>query len=205
MNKILTVSVLAIVAGLLIFSIPTANDYKNLASQDLIKNAYSMGEISVGDKVFYELQSVIDPENLPEKYRSPNRTIIRSGTPYINAVLDNWELLDSQQQAVAAQYLARPPKDTYYVSPDSIFAIHYDTSGYYIPPTADLDSNGIYDYVEAVAQYADSASRYYRNGYQFLPPPSDGDELYDIYLLFTGTAYAYTVRGESGDSAFFVS
>jgi hypothetical protein len=174
--------ILCMVTILLWLSLAQAQpaDYKQQGSLGLIEDAWLSGEISRGE--------------------SPIKIVIRSGTPFVNMTLDNWDLLTPDQQAAAQRYLARPTTDTFYVSPDSHFAVHYDTIGYYQPPDEDLDSNGIPDYVERIALYADSSCRHYQDNLQFLPPPSDGDALYDIYLQFLGSSYGVTVLGTPGDS-----
>lgn len=178
-----------------------STDYKQLGSRGLIQSAWLSGEISEGEKIFYNLQTIFAPEELPDEMKSPIKSVIRSGTPYVKMTLDNWDLLTPEQQETAQRYMARPSNDTFYVSPDSQFAIHYDTVGYYMPPDEDLDSNGIPDYVERIALYADSSRRHYLTNLQFLPPPSDGDSLYDIYLKFIGSSYGVTIPESQGDSS----
>jgi hypothetical protein len=82
----------------------------------------------------------------------------------------------------------------YYDSPSGCFRIHYDISN---PDTIknavdliDKNSNGVPDYVDSVAYYADYAYNYYVNEYDYFPPCPDngrgGSEQYDIYLVDMG-------------------
>lgn len=198
--------VLAVICAFIIFAIPVYSvaeqlQVKSGSSLALIDKAYIKGEISRGDKVFYEMQAVLYPQQLPAEFQSNIVMPVRSGTPYINNVLDNWNLLDSDQQAAATAYFNRPPAHKYHISPDSSFMIHYDTSGSNTVPPEDLDSNGVPDYVDRIALYADSSCRFYHDGLGYLPPPSDTDDYYDIYVRFTGLTYGSTYKEAAGDSS----
>ncbi len=186
---------------LLAYSGVTPADLKAKSSLALIEKAYLSGEISRGDKIFYSLQAVLHPQQLPTIYKSDVTLPVRSGTPYINDVMDHWDLLNSEQQTAAAAYFNRPPAHKYYISPDSSFMVHYDTSGSNTVLPEDLDSNNVPDYVERVALYADSSCRFYRSELGYLPPPSDGDSYYDIYIRFTGMVYGSTYKETPGDSS----
>jgi hypothetical protein len=174
---------------------------KSGSSLALIEKAYASGQITRGDKVFYEMQAVLYPQQLPVEFKSEVTVPVRSGTPYVNNVLDNWDLLSPEQQSAAAAYFNRPPAHKYIISPDSTFMIHYDTSGSNTVPAEDLDSSGVPDYVERIAIYADSSCRFYRNDLDYLPPPSDSDAYYDIYIRFLGWAYGSTYKEYPGDSS----
>ena len=176
-------------------------DYRRTGSIGLIETAYSTGKIVRGDKIFYNLQAVLDPGSLPEEYKAGGESIIRSGTPFVNEALDNWEMMSPAQQATAAALLARPDNDSVYISPDSHFAIHYNIGGSNGVPPEDLDASGVPDYVERIGIYADSSYRRYHNNLGYYPPPSDIDSLYDIHLLYLGNAYGVTIRESAGDSA----
>ena len=52
--------------------------------------------------------------------------------------------------------------DTFYITPDSTFMIHYDTSGVLIPEDmSDDNNNGIPNYIESIGIAADSAKFIY--------------------------------------------
>lgn len=201
--KLLRIPV-AIILILLIWSISALalDDYSNYrqeSSSSKIEKAYEAGQITRADRDFYNIQAIFDPESLPLSLSAETETIIKSGTHYIIDALENWESFSPDQQSLLAQYLARPDYDTTYISPESNFAIHYDTLLTNAVPSEDLNDNDIPDYVERVGIYADSAFRAYTNmGY--LPAPSDGDQYYDIYLLQIG-AYGATVPENPADSA----
>lgn len=96
-----------------------------------------------------------------------------------------------------------PLLDQSIVSPDGFFRIHYTTdvsSGdapYGTDPLIDtLDGgDGVPDYINKIAQLADSAWDYQINTLGFPAPPNDdfyaqgGDSLYDVYIEDVGSAY----------------
>lgn len=168
---------------------------------ELIDKAYSSGNISRGEKIFYNVQAIFAPQNLPSEFQSASPSVIRSGTPFVNEALDNWAILTPEQQALVSGYLTRPSNELEYISGESHFAIHYDTSGYDSVPLEDLNSNDIPDYVERIGLYSDSCYRHYQYNLEYYPPPMDGDSLYDIYLVNMPYAYGLTVKEDPGDSA----
>ena len=76
----------------------------------------------------------------------------------------------------------RPETDTYAVSPSGHFYIHYDLSGNDAPILDDNNSNGVPDYIDEVGIIADSSRHVLVDIMGFLPEPSDGDGIYDIYI-----------------------
>jgi hypothetical protein len=199
--KILPILVLLILLSQSSFSRDINSRVEEKSSIELIESAYLSGQITKGDQIFYNLQSVFAPEQLPTEFKSETIQPIRSGTPFVNNTQDNWDLLTPDQRAVAGAYLARPPSDTFYISPESHFMIHYDTSGFSAPPSEDLDSNGIPDYIERIGLYSDSSYRHCLFNLGYLPPPSDSDSIYDIYVLNIGHAYGTAVKEDPGDSS----
>jgi len=173
---------------------------KALSSISKIEQAYQVGEISRADRIFYNAQAILRPEEVPAMFLTLTPVKEKSGTHYVLEAWENIALLTSPQQTLLLQYLARPTLDTTYISPDSRFAIHYDTEGVTAVPLEDSDLDGIPDYVERVAGYADSSRRAYFNlGY--LPVPRDADTLYDIFLVNNIGAYGVTIPENPADSS----
>jgi hypothetical protein len=75
-------------------------------------------------------------------------------------------------------------------SPKNVFLIHYDTTGVHAPPKADLNQNGISDYVDSVAYYFDYVYEIYTKELGFRSPYPDrgsrGSDHYDVYLWDLG-------------------
>jgi hypothetical protein len=84
-----------------------------------------------------------------------------------------------------------------FTSPAGMFKIHYTTStsnSVYLPLLDTLDGgDGVPDYVNKVAELADSVWEFEVNHLGFPAPPSDGtgggDSLMDIYILNLGSSY----------------
>jgi len=83
----------------------------------------------------------------------------------------------------------RPETDTFAVSPSGHFYIHYDLSGNDAPILDDNNSNGVPDYIDEVGIIADSSRYVLVDIMGFLPEPSDGDGVYDIYIDDLGPGY----------------
>ncbi len=203
MNRKPYFSILAAIAILLLCNVLSfaqkAPHYKDAGTFSRIRDAYDSGKITNSQRIVYNVQAVFHPETLPQDYYDPTSPLIKSGTGYLLEAIQNWNQLSPEQQSLVTGLMARPPYDTIYISPDSHFAIHYDTIGTESVPLEDLNANDIPDYVERVGEYADSAFRAYDNlGY--LPVPSDGDQYYDIYLLSIGV-YGITTPEAPADSS----
>ncbi len=79
--------------------------------------------------------------------------------------------------------------DKNYISPGGNFLIHYDIKGEHAVEIIDENNNGIPDYVDSVAYYADFAyqQEVVEMGYYSpLPEPGGSSDLYDIYLYELG-------------------
>lgn len=91
----------------------------------------------------------------------------------------------------------RPKNQTFIISKKNIFKIFYDTTGNNAVDLADKDKNGIPDYVDSVAYYADFVyeKMIVQMGYHspYPEPHGGGSNHYDIYILDIGNGY----RGEA--------
>ncbi|MFH0930573.1 MAG: dockerin type I repeat-containing protein, partial [Candidatus Zixiibacteriota bacterium] len=166
---------------------------------ELIEDAYKNGEIDYQTSLIYKVQTIRQPEKIPSKYRAKVEKIQKDATPILLEVKKNWPELSPQTQTVLKTLLTRPVRPYSYDSPEGHFKIHYDTAGIHKVPTTDDNANGIPDYVENLALYADSSYRTMITYSGYRIPPSDGvaggDSKYDIYtedMLY----YGYT-QGES--------
>ncbi len=166
---------------------------------DLIQEAYERGEIDYQTSLIYKVQTIRQPEKIPSKYRAKVEKIQKDATPILLEVKKSWPGLSSETQAVLKTLLARPVRPYFYDSPEDHFKIHYDTAGTHKVPPADSNFNGIPDYVENLALYADSSYRTMITYLGYRIPPSDGiaggDSKYDIYTEDM-PYYGYT-QGES--------
>ncbi len=106
------------------------------------------------------------------------------GTPW---AIDMW---------LKGQKLPRPTNQTYIISPNGHFLIHFDTTG---------DNAVSREYAESIAVYAEHAWDVYINQMGWYEPPSDGglggDSRYDMYVqTLSGGVLGYTSpEGYAGD------
>ena len=178
-----------------------------LHSKTLIEAAYDAGEIDLETALIYQLQSLRDPDQLPNQYRQTHTRPL-CGTP---------QLLQASQAAShlgpdyrrrlnkLVQY--RPSRQQEYRSPAGRFLLHYDTAGSEAVPAEDVDGNGIPDYIDLAATVLDSTWVLEIDELGYDPPPSDngldGDE-FDVYFgdIAPGGYYGWTVPEQAGNTTY---
>ncbi len=183
-----------------IFAIGVPPDKLAVGQLSRIDQLYVDGKIELGDKLFYNLQSIFAESSLPDNIRSDSPEIIKSATGIVLEAYQNWDKMTPDQRSLATEYLTRASFDAIYVSPESHFSIHYDTIGTEAVPADDIDINGIPDYVERIGLYADSSYRHYHNTLDYIPPPKESEDPYTIYLVRIA-AYGATIPRIPGDSS----
>ncbi len=105
-------------------------------------------------------------------------------TPVFHGLRSDWTKLLPGTQKILAKVFGKPvlAGEAIAKTAEGHFAIHYATSGSDAPPLADLNNNGIPDWVEKVAEVFEAV--YNREvlemGYQ--PAPTVGGQPYDVYL-----------------------
>src|SRR6185369_3951364 len=105
------------------------------------------------------------------------------GTPLKHGLSRDWNKLESTTQKVLAKQLAAPvlADEATFKSSNGRYLIHYATTGTDAPPLADLNGNGVPDWVETVAQtFEDVASAYVARGWRLAPTVNAAP--YDIYI-----------------------
>jgi len=105
------------------------------------------------------------------------------GTPLKHGLSRDWNKLESATQKVLAKQLAAPvlANEATFKSGNGRYLIHYATTGSDAPPLADLNGNGVPDWVETVAQtFEDVANSYVARGWRLAP--TVGAAPYDVYL-----------------------
>ena len=118
----------------------------------------------------------------------------RCGTELALNLFNSRSDFTGKYAAMAEALFTRPTRPFSYASPGGYFRIHYTTSGsdaVYLP-LVDDNSDGIPDYVNKIAEIADSVWEFEVNHLGFPPPPADtagGDELMDIYITGLSSQY----------------
>ncbi len=88
------------------------------------------------------------------------------------------------------------------ISPSGKFKLKYTTTGTDSVPATDRDSNGIPDYVEWAASYADSTWRAEINHLNYPDPLEQQGQPYEIYLAETGNFYGSTFKKTGGPGTY---
>lgn len=182
---------LTAILGLAVIALLTGDTYATSQADQhqLLADAYEAGELDREQYYMYQLQSIFEPEKLPPQFALDVTEPAKCATPILLEIRRQWDTFSEEFRSRALSFAIRPNTEFHYVSPDRYFRLHYDTlDGMETPPvpTEDLDSNSIPDFVQDMADYADSAWRQIVLNLGYQRPPSDGtlggDSLYDIYF-----------------------
>jgi len=140
----------------------------------------------------------LPPQALEVMPYHPEQPPLKCGTPAIADFEFYRDKLDPDLlKALGVRTQTRPsyPDERTFDSPDSLFKVHYTTSGYHAVYCAgdDGDGDGVPDYVENVAVIMDSVYDHEINLLGYPPPPSDGfydpsGDKYDVYISNLGGA-----------------
>lgn len=157
------------------------------SSYQLVDQAYQAGELTNNERLILLVQSIHEPEQLPVRFRADQPEVAKSGTEILMEVSTHWDRFNDEEQALLRTLLARPSLAHSYDSPGGEFKIHYNTTGGDAVPTTDVNpANGVPDYVDWLADYADSSFRTEITYLGHNQPPIDygfgGDNRYDIYI-----------------------
>lgn len=116
------------------------------------------------------------------------------GTSAVMGILAHWERLPRSAKEAFAFLQQRPVLRESILSSEGHFKIHYNTVGIDAVDPTDADGNGTPDYVDEAARAFEDAWDLQIDQMGYLPPPSDGDGAYDIYIknLARQGAYGYT-------------
>ncbi len=132
-----------------------------------------------------------------------DHSFIKCLTPLIMSLNnEHSELNPALRKAFNALESPRSFSASEYISPGGKFRIHYETSGSHRVPSDDFNSNGIPDYVEEIAEAADSSYQHEIITLGFTDPIGDG-EVYDVFVqnLANIGAYGLTNNRTSGSFA----
>lgn len=103
---------------------------------------------------------------------------------YYSDALDN--LHNDKNNRIMVNEISREKMQNILITADKHFAIHYDVTGFNAVDNKDLNSNGIPDYIDSVAYYAELAyqKEVVELGFPFseLDSMSSGTPMYDIFI-----------------------
>jgi hypothetical protein len=163
-----------------------------------IQKAYSQGEMGLDEAVLDQFKFLYNT-NKAEK-------VVKCATPVFMFYEANKDQLSSETKAKIESLRSQVQRSKSiqstesYHSPGGKFEIIYKTSGPDSVSVADVDGNGVPDYVDIVAESADSSYRHEIFNIGFTDPIPDGSR-YKIYIEDTGGAYGYTETVLSGTNS----
>ena len=170
-----------------------------------IEKAYQKGTLTLDQKVLYKFYANSSPDKLPMEFRPAKESIQKCGTPAISDFYKNRAKLarSTVSEVESMMESNRIQSSQTYQSPSGKFTIYYETSGPNAVPSGDQDRDGIPDYVEEVAQAADSTYRHEVQRLGYTDPIPSG-ETYDIEILDKpcGTIECYGQTVSNGTNTF---
>jgi len=160
----------------------------------LIQQAREAGVLDVETAMLYRVYDLLDPERLPESYRTDPQLEF-CGTPLLVEATQLRPHMSPENQRLLGKVLARPILETSVVTPSGRFLVHYSVTGRDGVDSLDTDVNGIPDYIDTVAAVLDRAWNLEVETLGYQVPPSDGGagggpEL-DVYILDLGRLRRY--------------
>lgn len=166
-----------------------------------IRNQYYNNELSIDEAVldqFYLLKRTDFSESEDQ--------FIKCGTPFYSLVHEHAEKLSSQTLTTVSPALSSESSslaEQIYLSPEGKFRIIYETSGTHAVPAGDENVNLVPDYIEWVADAADSSYRHEVNNLGFTDPIPPG-ELYTVYVRNLSFIYGETVQASAEPSGTYI-
>ncbi|HEX9652984.1 MAG TPA: MXAN_6640 family putative metalloprotease [bacterium] len=167
-------------------------------SENSIRRVYSSEE---RQRKFAQVLAVFSSATVPPAYRERlvDTPLPTCATFLMTEMRHNLQNFDPQEQSILRPLLLRPTLPLNHVSPSGNFRIHYSGVEPHAVPAADIDSNGLPDFVEEVARAFDESYDLEVTMLGYRAAPGDGgvDGLeYDIYMQALGPqSYGFT-QGE---------
>ncbi|MFU8859221.1 MAG: T9SS type A sorting domain-containing protein [Cyclonatronaceae bacterium] len=177
--------------------IAVKNGYENL-SEDLER-----GAITRHDAVIEQLRLTLDPGSANPHYLDETG-FIRCLTPVITEYHSHREDYGLDVILAVDDLLFSTWNHTEsHTSPSGMFVLYYSLDGQHAVPVDDADMNGIPDYIERAAEYADSSWNYMVNGLGF-PEFILTEQAYSIYFEDI-RSYGYTMPSGNKSTSIVVN
>lgn len=170
-----------------------------------VQQAYQRGEIDVDRAVLEQFRMLYEPKNI----RDGEKLIEKCATPAHMFLHRHRSEISEQTRRMVEEYqVKRKTASTMlaeetYISPSGKFEIIYYTSGVDSVSLEDSDSNGTPDYVERVAESADSSYRHEVNTIGY-PDPIPMGMQYRVYIENVGGAYGFTSTSPSSPGGTYI-
>lgn len=155
-----------------------------------VQMAYTSGDIGVDEAVIKQFEMLYEPSDTEQfhKCATPAFMFYRQHEGELSASTKE-KVLALRNSSVQAKKTIE--NHQIYISPSGKFEIFYSTSGSDSVSVTDEDGNGVPDYVEWVAEAADSSYRHEVLRIGFKDPIPEGAK-YTLYVENTGGSYGYT-------------
>lgn len=159
-----------------------------------IDQAYKKGQLSLDQKVRYQIEALQNPRQLPQIYQQQNEQPFKCGTPAYKTFYQHRAKLSAATIQQVEQTTGAPSTaaSQTFGSASGRFTIHYQTTGSNQVPPADGNANGVPDYVEEVAEAADSSYRHQVQTLGYTDPLVNGQP-YSIEIVNLQTVYGQTI------------
>lgn len=170
-----------------------------------IQQAYQRGEIDVERAVKEQFRMIFEPSDEKVGHRSFEKCL----TPAFMFLHRHRDEISEQTRNKIEEYETQKVMSSTmlaeenYISPSGKFEIIYYTSGEDSVSLEDNDSNGIPDYVEYVAESADSSYQHMINTIGYSDPIPDGMQ-YRVYIENASGAYGFTSTSSSAPGGTYV-
>jgi len=170
----------------------------------LILQAREAGALDAQTAMLYQVYDLLDPERLPEQYRSEPQLAF-CGTPLLVEAGHLRSHMSPENQQLMGKVMARPTLETSIVTPSRRFRVHYSVTGRDGVDPQDGDVNGIPDYIDSVSAVLEHVWDLEIESLGYREPPSDGgagggSEL-DVYILDLGRLRRYGLTFPEGGGA----
>lgn len=177
--------------------------FAQVSEIDKILEAYSQGVLTPEEAILQQLELAYSIRDV-----GPENSFIKCLTPaYV--LLDEYknELSPSFLNQIES-YSPKSDRDFHrtYISSKKKFSISYDTTGNNAVPKVDINLNGVPDYVEWVAEAADSSYNYQVLKIGF-PDPIPAETQYNIFIADIGAGtygYATPISSSGAKSEIFI-
>ncbi|MBZ0266799.1 hypothetical protein K8I85_01465 [bacterium] len=158
----------------------------------LLEADFAAGRIDRETYLVERFRNAFAPERAAARYRADDRSPVRCFTPVIARFHADRDQLSAAALAELRGYLD-PPRASQlstYVSPDGGFEFTYETTGPHAVDPTDVDpANGIPDWVEKCATYADTTWNKLITDIGLPAPVLPADGTYDISFEALGAGY----------------
>ncbi|MFD2531366.1 T9SS type A sorting domain-containing protein [Gracilimonas halophila] len=162
-----------------------------------IQQSYQRGEIDVDRAVLEQFRMMYEPTNL----KDGQKLIEKCATPAHMFLHRHRNELSEQTRSKVEEYRKSRIKSSAmlaeesYISPSGKFEVIYYTSGGDSVSLEDNDNNGTPDYVERVAEAADSSYRHMVNTLGYPDPIYGNTNPYPVYIESMGGIYGFADYG----------